>query len=118
MYYCRKSFTSVSTISVKDLVKALVKGFFIVERAIAMNNLAMELISQLTEVKATVDASNGIATISGKRDGKNLSFAIEQRDYEEIKLASSDESRRKSDCKEEVKRLHKNRLKQKKKSPN
>ena len=80
-----------------------------------MNNgyIEMELANQLLDTKTTIDEVKGIATISGKKDGKYLSFVIEQRDYDEIPLEFADDFKRKSDYKEEVKRLYKNGFKQK-----
>lgn len=83
------------------------------ERLILLKYFTMKLASQLIDTKTSIDEAKGIATISGKRDGKYLSFVIEQRDYGEIQLESSNNFRRKSDYKEEVKRLYKNGFKQK-----
>lgn len=74
---------------------------------------SMELANQLLDTKTTIDEVKGIATISGKKDGKYLSFVIEQHDYDEIQFESADNFKRKSDYKEEVKRLYKNGFKQK-----
>ena len=83
------------------------------ERTIPLKYFTMKLANQLIDTKTSIDESKGIATISGKRDGKYLSFVIEQRDYDELQLDSSDTFKRKSDYKEEIKRLHKIGLKQK-----
>ena len=83
------------------------------ERTIPLKYFTMKLANQLIDTKTSIDESKGIATISGKRDGKYLSFVIEQRDYDELQLDSLDKFKRKSDYKEEIKRLHKIGLKQK-----
>ena len=83
------------------------------ERPIPLKYFTMELANQLIDTKTSIDEGKGIATISGKRDGKYLLFVIEQRDYDEIQLDVSDKSKRKSDYKEEIKHLHKMGLKQK-----
>lgn len=83
------------------------------ERTIPLRYFTMELANQLIDTKTSIDEVKGIATISGKRDGKYLSFVIEQRDYDELQLDTSDTFKRKSDYKEEIKRLHKIGLKQK-----
>ncbi len=83
------------------------------ERIIPLKYFTIELANQLIDTKTSIDEVKGIATISGKRDGKYLSFVIEQRDYDEIQLDTSDTFKRKSDYKEEIKRLHKIGLKQK-----
>ena len=83
------------------------------ERTIPLKYFTMKLANQLIDTKTSIDESKGIATISGKKDGKYLSFVIEQRDYGEIQLESEDNFKRKSDYKEEVKRLYKNGFKQK-----
>lgn len=83
------------------------------ERTIPLKYFTMELANQLIDTKTSIDEVKGIATISGKRDGKYLLFVIEQKDYDEIQLDVSGKSKRKSDYKEEIKRLHKIGLKQK-----
>ena len=83
------------------------------ERTIPLKYFTIELANQLIDTKTSIDEVKGIATISGKRDGKYLSFVIEQRDYDEIQIDASDNFKRKSDYKEEIKRLHKIGLKQK-----
>ena len=71
------------------------------------------LADRLIDIKTTMDEVKGIATISGKKDGKYLSFTIEQRDCDEAQLDITEKFRRKSDYKDEVKRLYKLGLKQK-----
>ena len=83
------------------------------ERTIPLKYFTVELANQLINTKTSIDEGKGIATISGKRDEKYLSFVIEQRDYDEIQFESADNFKRKSGYKEEVKRLYKNGLKQK-----
>ena len=83
------------------------------EVIIPLKYFTTELANQLLDTKTTIDEVKGIATISGKREGKYLSIIIEQRDYDEIPLECKDKFKRKSDYKEEVKRLHKNGFKQK-----
>ena len=85
----------------------------LVERAIPLKYFTMKLANQLLDTKTSIDEVKGIATISGKIDGKYLSFVIEQREYNDIQLDASNKFKRKSDYKEEVKRLHKMGLKQK-----
>lgn len=86
---------------------------YIEEKVEPLKYFSMELANQLLDTKTTIDEVKGIATISGKKDGKYLSFVIEQRDYDEIQFESADNFKRKSDYKEEVKRLYKNGFKQK-----
>lgn len=86
---------------------------YIEEKVEPLKYFSMELANQLLDTKTTIDETKGIATISGKKDGKYLSFVIEQRDYDEIQFESVDNFKRKSDYKEEVKRLYKNGFKQK-----
>ena len=86
---------------------------YVEEKVEPLKYFSMELANQLLDTKTTIDEVKGIATISGKKDGKYLSFVIEQRDYDEIQLESADSFKRKSDYKEEVKRLYKNGFKQK-----
>ena len=88
------------------------KGYLTVN-VLPLRYFTMELANQLIDTKTSIDEVKGIATISGKRDGKYLSFVIEQRDYNEIRIDTSDKFKRKSDYKEEIKRLHKIGLKQK-----
>ncbi len=83
------------------------------EHTIPLKYFTIELANQLIDTKTSIDEVKGIATISGKRDGKYLSFVIEQRDHDEMQIDASDKSKRKSDYKEEIKRLHKIGLKQK-----
>ena len=86
---------------------------YVEEKVEPLKYFSMELANQLLDTKTTIDEIKGIATISGKKDGKYLSFVIEQRDYDEIQFESADNFKRKSDYKEEVKRLYKNGFKQK-----
>mgnify|MGYP003445594953 CR=1 FL=1 len=86
---------------------------YVEEKVEPLKYFSMELANQLLDTKTTIDEVKGIATIYGKRDGKYLSFIIEQRDYEEIHLESPGKLKRKSDYKEEVKRLYQNGFKQK-----
>ena len=72
----------------------------------------MELSGRLIDTKTTMDEVKGIATISGKKDGKYLTFIIEQRDCEEVTLDVTGKFQRKSDYKDEVKRLRKMGLRQ------
>lgn len=77
------------------------------ERPIPLKYFTTELANQLIDTKTSIDEVKGIATISGKRDGKYLSFIIKQIDYDEIQLDASDKFKRKSEYKEEIKRLYK-----------
>lgn len=86
---------------------------YVEEKVDPLKYFSMELANQLLDTKTTIDEVKGIATISGKKDGKYLSFVIEQHDYDEIQFESADNFKRKSDYKEEVKRLYKNGFKQK-----
>ena len=72
----------------------------------------MELAGRLIDTKTTMDEVRGIATIFGKKDGKYLTFIIEQRDCDEAQLDITEKFKRKSDYKDEVKRLHKMGLRQ------
>lgn len=72
------------------------------------------LTDRLTETRMTVDEVKGIATVSGKLDGKQFSFFIEQRDCDEMLCTDNGNGYlRKSDRREEVKRLYGNGLTQK-----
>ena len=86
---------------------------FLGKSIVPLRHFSMELANQLIDPKINIEEIKGLATISGKRDGKYLSFVIEQRNYDEIQLESKDNFKRKSDYKEEVKRLYKNGFKQK-----
>lgn len=79
-----------------------------------LHGFVSELSRQLSDVKTTTDESRGIATVSGKKGGKHLSFVIEQSDLGETRtLSAYDELDKKSGYKDEVKRLRKQGLKQK-----
>lgn len=79
-----------------------------------LHQFVSELSGQLSEVKTMTDELRGTATISGKKDGKHLSFVIEQSEIGETRTASVyDSLDKKSDYKDEVKRLRKQGLKQK-----
>lgn len=91
------------------------------ENVVPLKYFSMKLTNQLIDTKTTIDEAKGIATICGKRDGKYLLFVIEQSDYDEAPIESVNDKivfeslegvRRKSDFKEEIKRLYKVGLKQ------
>ena len=77
-----------------------------------LRHFALELANHLNITKIAIDDVKGIATVNGKRDGKYLSFTIEQRDCDEAQLDITEKFKRKSDYKNEVKRLYKSGLKQ------
>ena len=56
------------------------------EHTIPLKYFTIELANQLIDTKTSIDEVKGIATISGKRDGKYLSFVIEQRDHDEMQI--------------------------------
>ena len=69
---------------------------------------------ELNDIKTTTDEAKGIATISGARDGLNYSLVIEKSKHGQTLTASMYEQLpRKSDYKDEVKRLFQQGLKQK-----
>ena len=68
--------------------------------------LATELSDKLSDIKTTMDEAKGVATIFGKMDGKYLSIVIEQREGVVVPFVESVKVIRKSDYKEEVKKLH------------
>ena len=72
-----------------------------------------DVASQMKNVKTTTDERRGVATVSGERDGQRLSFTIRQSPLGEIREASVyDDLPRKSDYKDEVKRLYRERYTQ------
>ncbi len=73
-----------------------------------------EVSSQMTKVRTSTDEVRRTATVSGERDGKQLSFSIKESDLGEIRMLSAFEKLpRKSDYREEVQRLYKDGHKQK-----
>ena len=73
----------------------------------------MELSSQLQNNKIHIDEIKGVATVQGTKGGKIFSFSIEQRDLTENDMPrASDKFARKSEYKEEIKRLYQSGLKQ------
>lgn len=80
---------------------------------VSLNQFVLDLSSKLSDVKTTTDESKGMATVSGRKGGKQFSFIIEQSDLGETRTASVYKSlERKSDYKDEVKRLRRQGLKQ------
>ena len=81
-----------------------------------LQEFTISLANNLDETKTTIDEKKGIATVSGKKNGKFLSFFIEQKDCnDELQSNVNVENSpvRKSDYKEEIKKLHKEGFKQK-----
>ena len=79
-----------------------------------LQNLLLSVVDQLDDVKTSTDESRGVATVSGKKDGKRFSVTIEESDLGQTKTFTQYcDLPRKSDYKDEVKRLYKNGLKQK-----
>ncbi|CAJ1317315.1 helix-turn-helix domain-containing protein [Paenibacillus nuruki] len=73
-----------------------------------------DISKQLTDVKTTVDEKKGLATVTGKKDGKILSMSIEQSEIGETRTMSTySDLEKKSDYKDEVKNLRKKGIKQK-----
>lgn len=80
----------------------------------SLQQLIFSFWDQLDDVKTSTDEVQGIATISGKRDGKRISVTIEESDLgQERTFTQYNDLPRKSDYQEEVKRLYKKGLKQK-----
>ena len=78
-----------------------------------LKKFVLELSSQLQNNKIHIDEIKGIATVQGTRGGKIFSFSIEQRDLAGIDISGAgDKFARKSDYKEEIKRLYQSGLKQ------
>lgn len=78
-----------------------------------LKKFVLELSSQLQNNKIHIDEIKGVATVQGTKDEKNFSFSIEQRDLKENDMPkASDKFARKSDYKEEIKRLYQSGLKQ------
>ena len=75
--------------------------------------LTMELSDKLSNIKTTMDEARGVATVYGKMEGKYLSIVIEQRDEDVVPEITPVKVIRKSNYKEEVKRLHAAGFKQK-----
>ena len=73
----------------------------------------MELSDKLSNIKTTMDEVRGVATVYGKMEGKYLSIVIEQRDEDVVPEITPVKVIRKSNYKEEVKRLHAAGFKQK-----
>ena len=84
------------------------------DRNTPLYQFTVELSNKLSDIKTTIDEVRGVATVSGKMNGKYLFFFIEQRDNDEVKI-DVDEGKliRKSSYKEEIKKLHKEGFKQK-----
>ena len=78
-----------------------------------LKKFVLELSSQLQNNKIHIDEIKGIATVQGTKGGKIFSFSIEQRDLSGIDISGAgDKFARKSDYKEEIKRLYQSGLKQ------
>ena len=82
-------------------------------RQSALQRAVNDVSSQMTKVKTSTDEDKGIATVSGERDGKRLSFTIRQSDLGEIRRAAVyADLPRKSDYKDEVQQLYREGYKQ------
>ena len=78
-----------------------------------LQKFTMSLASKLCNIKVSIDETRGTATLRGKKDGKIFSFSIAQQDETEVpKINDSNKIIRKSDHKDEVKRLYKLGIKQ------
>lgn len=85
------------------------------ERPSLLQKFTMYLASELCNTQVSIDEIKGTAVIRGKKDGKFFSFSIEQQDdVENIPPINSDSNKliRKSDHKDEIKRLYKMGMKQ------
>lgn len=83
------------------------------KKEVSLREMVDNFANQLENVKTTTDETRGTATISGKRGGKNVSVTIDSSDYGETRSFSVyDDLSRKSDYKDEVKRLYRQGLKQ------
>ena len=78
-----------------------------------LKKFVLELSSQLQNNKIHIDEIKGVATVQGTKGGKIFSFSIEQRELAENDMPrASDKFARKSEYKEEIKRLYQSGLKQ------
>lgn len=79
-----------------------------------LQKLLLSVVDQLDDVKTSTDESRGVATVSGKKDGKHFSVTFEESDLGQTRTFTQYyDLPRKSDYKDEVKRLYKKGLKQK-----
>lgn len=77
------------------------------------DNFVNQNFSQLTDGKLTIDKSKGTAIFSGTKDGQLYTISIEESELGQSKTETIyQELPRKSDYKDEVKRLRKQGLKQ------
>ena len=74
--------------------------------------LTVELSDRMSDIKTTIDEVKGVATVSGKMEGKYLSIIIEQRDDNILPDVDDGKLIRKSSYKEEIKKLYKEGFKQ------
>lgn len=74
--------------------------------------LVIELSNKMSNIKTTMDEVKGVATISGKMEGKYLSIIIEQKDDDILSDIDDGKLIRKSSYKEEIVKLHKEGFKQ------
>ena len=78
-----------------------------------LKKFVLELSSQLQNNKIHIDEIKGVATVQGTKGGKIFSFSIEQKELARSDVSKmSDKFARKSDYKEEIKRLYQSGLKQ------
>lgn len=71
-----------------------------------LQKFTMSLAGELSNTQVTIDEINGNAMVRGKKEGKVFSFFIEQQDEEESIANVNNKCVRKSDNKNEVKRLY------------
>ena len=74
--------------------------------------LTVELSDRMSDIKTTIDEVKGVATISGRLEGKYLSVVMEQRDEDVLSDVDEGKLIRKSSYKEEIKKLYKEGFKQ------
>lgn len=78
-----------------------------------LHQMLANLSEQLEDVRTSTDESRGYATICGKKGGKHVSVTIEETEIGKASTFSEyDDFQRKSDYRDEVKRLYKQGLKQ------
>lgn len=71
-----------------------------------LQKFTMYLAGELSNTQVTIDEIKGNAMVRGQKEGKIFSFFIEQRDEEESTSSVDNKFVRKSDYKDEVKRLY------------
>lgn len=77
-----------------------------------LQKFTIYLASELHNTQVSIDEAKGTAMIRGTKDGKFFSFIIEQQDKEDTYINPNKKFTRKSDYKDEIKRLYKIGMKQ------